>query len=390
MGQWRESLAAADAALATAVEKLRPTEGDGEPRMSWFVLVESNTTGSGRLFCARAREFGLTPVVLARDPQRYPYLATDRIDTRVVDTTDPAAVRAAVAALPGTDRRDHQQLRVLHRYRRRTGPGARPAPPGPGGDAGVPRQVPPAAVTAGGRGADAASQAARTVADAVAAADRIGYPVVVKPIAGSGSVATRRCGHPDEVAQAAATVLTADPAALGLPPQEAVLVEEYLTGTEYSVETFDDEVVGITRKYLGPEPYFIEVGHDFPAPLSPGDRQAVADTAVAALRALGLGWGPAHVELRLDADRAAHCGGQSPPRRRHDPPGGTKATGVDLIRQTVARAAGRPEKPAPSGSRPPRSASLWRRTPAGWWRSRGGGGPGGARGGARGDHPPAG
>ena len=67
--------------------------------MSWFVLVESNTTGSGRLFCARAREFGLTPVVLARDPQRYPYLATDRIDTRGVDTTDPAAVREAAKLL---------------------------------------------------------------------------------------------------------------------------------------------------------------------------------------------------------------------------------------------------------------------------------------------------
>lgn len=193
----------------------------------------------------------------------------------------------------------------------------------------------------------AASQAARTVADAVAAADRIGYPVVVKPVAGSGSVATRRCGHPDEVAQAAATVLTADPAALGLPPQEAVLVEEYLTGTEYSVETFDDEVVGITRKYLGPEPYFIEVGHDFPAPLSPGDRQAVADTAVAALRALGLGWGPAHVELRLTptgpriVEVNPRLAGGMIPRVV------TEAIGVDLIRLTVARAAGRPEKPAP-------------------------------------------
>src|SRR5262249_26081514 len=88
-------------------------------------------------------------------------------------------------------------------------------------------------------------------AGAVVAAARIGLAVGVKPVAGSGSIGVRRCAELTEVESAARAVLDADPAELALPAQEAVLVEEYLTGAEYSVETLDDRVVGITRKHLG-------------------------------------------------------------------------------------------------------------------------------------------
>lgn len=33
-----------------------------------LVLVESNTTGTGRMFAAAARRLGLTPVLLAAEP----------------------------------------------------------------------------------------------------------------------------------------------------------------------------------------------------------------------------------------------------------------------------------------------------------------------------------
>jgi len=36
----------------------------------WLILLESNTTGSGRLFCAAARRLGLRPVVFTHDPGR--------------------------------------------------------------------------------------------------------------------------------------------------------------------------------------------------------------------------------------------------------------------------------------------------------------------------------
>jgi biotin carboxylase len=319
--------------------------------VSWLVLVESNTTGSGRLFCARARDLGLRPVVLARDPARYPWLADDRIDTRRVGGVDPAAVRELV------DRLDPPVAGVTSSseyFVATAGEVAR--------GLGLPHPDPDAVRAcrdkatqrerlrdAGVPGAGFA--AATTPAGAVAAADRLGYPVVVKPVAGSGSIATRRCPDAAAVAAAARAVLATDPRELALPPQRAVLVEAYLSGPEFSVETFDDAVVGVTRKHLGPEPHFVEVGHDFPAALDPATRAAVGETARAALRALGLGWGPAHVELRVTATgprivevNPRLAGGMIPRMVQ-------AATGVDLIGQTVARAAGHPTDLTPTATR---------------------------------------
>lgn len=67
--------------------------------MSDFVLVESNTTGTGRLFARAAVAAGLRPVLLARDPDRYPYVRADGIASRVVDTASLPAVLAACAEL---------------------------------------------------------------------------------------------------------------------------------------------------------------------------------------------------------------------------------------------------------------------------------------------------
>ncbi|MGH3157783.1 MAG: ATP-grasp domain-containing protein, partial [Streptosporangiaceae bacterium] len=263
---------------------------------SWFVLVESNTTGSGRLFCHRARDLGLRPVLLARDPGRYPYVSEDGIDAVVTDTADPAALLAACRALgppiAGVTSSSEYYIATAADLAAALG---RPHPDGVAiracRDKHTQRTRLRQAGVPGPR-----FEAASTPGEAVSAAGRIGYPVVVKPVSGSGSIGTRRCADAGEVAGAAAYVLDTDPAELALPPQAAVLVEEYLAGGEYSVETLGGQVVGVTRKHLGPEPYFVEIGHDFPAPLPVADRAALCDAALAALRALGLGWGGAHVE----------------------------------------------------------------------------------------------
>lgn len=308
--------------------------------MSWLVLVESNTTGSGRLFCDRARALGLRPVMFARDPARYTYLASDGVEARVVDTTDPAAVRSACGELggpvEGVTSSSEYSIATAGEVARALGlPHPDPEAVRACRDKAVQRDH---LRRAGVPGAEAVPAA--TAAAAVAAADRIGYPVVVKPVSGSGSIATRRCIGAAEVAAAAAAVLASEPAELELPPQH-VVVEEYLTGQEYSVETFDETVVGVTHKHLGPEPYFVETGHDFPAPLPAGTASAIGHTALTALRALGLGWGPAHVELRLTptgpriVEVNPRLAGGMIPRLVE------VATGIDLIHQAVARTAAR-------------------------------------------------
>jgi biotin carboxylase len=125
-------------------------------------------------------------------------------------------------------------------------------------------------------------------------------------------------------------------------------------------------VVGITAKHLGPPPHFVEIGHDFPAPLDPPDADAIGAAAVQALRALGLGWGPAHVELRLTSagprivEVNPRLAGGMIPRMVEE------ALGVDLIDQVVRTAAGqgvpvRPERCRPASIRfllAPRSGRL--------------------------------
>ncbi|MEU8264743.1 ATP-grasp domain-containing protein [Micromonospora sp. NPDC048999] len=82
-----------------------------------------------------------------------------------------------------------------------------------------------------------------------------------------------------------------------------VLVEEYLEGSEYSVETISvagqHHVLGITAKQLRPPPGFVEIGHVYPAPLNTTDRLAIAEVVTALLQAADYQFGPAHTEVIL-------------------------------------------------------------------------------------------
>jgi cysteine synthase A len=84
-----------------------------------------------------------------------------------------------------------------------------------------------------------------------------------------------------------------------------LLVEEYLRGPEFSVETLtvrgEHHVIGVTRKLLGPLPHFVERGHLFGASTTAETGQ-VAAHAVELLDAVGYQCGPAHTEIILTAD----------------------------------------------------------------------------------------
>jgi biotin carboxylase len=313
-----------------------------------LLLVESNTSGTGRLFCTAARRLGLRPVVLARDPGRYPYLAEDGVPCRQLDTGDPEALRQAAAELAGriagvTSSSEYYVATAAWLA-------AELGLPHPDGDA-ITSCRDKAAQRRRLQARGLAGPAFATATDpdrAAELADELGLPVVVKPVSGSGSVGVRLCHQPEEVAAAARAVFAADLTNAGIPAQHAVLVEQYLDGPEFSVETFGDRAVGITAKHVGEPPYFVETGHDFPAQLPIGDQNELVAVALAALDALGLGWGPAHVELRLTPHGPAVievnprlAGGMIPNLVQ-------LAIGVDLIAATVAHAAGRPADLTPT------------------------------------------
>jgi biotin carboxylase len=313
----------------------------------WFALLESNTSGTGRDFCATARARGLRPVLLAENPGRYPYVAQDRVDTRILDTRDPAAILAACAALA-----DHGGLAgITSSSEYFVSAAARAA-----AEFGLPAADPDAIARCRAKDAQRAAlaeagipvpafAAADTVTQALQAASAIGHPVVLKPVNGSGSVGVRMCRDPDEVRWWAGELLSRTSDERGSPVPARILTEAAVMGSEFSVETFDDTVVVVVAKHLGPEPYFVETGHDVPAPVPDAVARALADTARDALAALRLGWGAAHTELRLSADgpvvievNPRLAGGMIPVAVR-------AAIGIDLVDAVIARCCA--QAPAP-------------------------------------------
>lgn len=269
-----------------------------------LLLIESNTTGTGRQFAQRAAAAGIEPVLLSADPGRYPYAAEDGLRTVTVDTADPAALWSAVREL--AEAAEIAGVLSSSEYFVATAAevAARLGLPGPAADAvrACRNKTAQRRLLAGAGVPVPGFTEVGEVAEAVDAAARLGLPVVVKPVQGSGSVGVRLCASLGEVADHAGALLAATVNERGLAAPTRILVESYLTGREYSVEVVGHEAVVTVAKHVGPPPVFVETGHDLPAALPARRRDALTACAVAAVRALGLGWGAAHVELRLDGD----------------------------------------------------------------------------------------
>ena len=185
---------------------------------------------------------------------------------------------------------------------------------------------------------------ASTLTDARAAADRLGFPVVVKPRGAGASIGVVRADGPAELEVAFAVAEAATHG--GAPAYEGgVLVEEYLVGPEISVDgvTRDGKYQPflLARKRTGFPPYFEETGHTVTAgdPLlaDPG----ILSTLTRAHRAVGVRDGVTHTEIRLTArgpaiiEVNARLGGDLIPYL------GLLATGIDAAAVAVDAAVGR-------------------------------------------------
>ncbi|WP_404337328.1 ATP-grasp domain-containing protein [Sphingomonas sp. MMS12-HWE2-04] len=317
--------------------------------MSILAFIESNTTGTGRLFLRAARAERCIPVLIARDRRRYPCAQEEGVRVIEADTSDEAELIAllcdidAEAGLAGITSTSDYFIATAARVAAHFGLAA-PSPAAIDRCRDKARQharlrefgVPvPNAISAG------------NVAQALAAAVAIGLPAVVKPAGGSGSVGVRLCRSIDEVEVHAATLLAQSANERGLAVRPAVLVQAFVEAREFSVETLAGEVIGITAKHVSAPPTFVELGHDFPASLGTAEARALADITRAAVAALDLCWGAAHTELRLGLDgpcvievNARLAGGFIPELIR-------RATGLDPIRELVRIVLARPVRRAP-------------------------------------------
>ncbi len=138
--------------------------------------------------------------------------------------------------------------------------------------------------------------------DAIAFAERVGFPLVVKPQAGAGAQATYRVD--DATSLAEALELT------HLSVKEPVLLEEFITGSEHSFETIsiDGQAVWHSLTHYHPTPLevlrnpWIQWVVVLPREVDHPMFDDIRDAAASALRVLGQTTGLTHMEWFRRAD----------------------------------------------------------------------------------------
>jgi biotin carboxylase len=167
----------------------------------------------------------------------------------------------------------------------------------------------------------------------------VGYPCVLKPSDGTGSVAVSMCRDDAELREAIRSLRTRWRTIRDHELSRRWMIEEYVEGPEFSAEMIRHngrwELAGVTKKYLADPPFFVEVGHVFPAPIAADVSAAIAERCRSWLDAIGLDFGVAHIELRLAGDVPVLMeinprlgGGMIPELVR-------LATGFDILRHVI-------------------------------------------------------
>lgn len=264
-----------------------------------FLFVESNTTGTGELLIKRALALGFTPYLVTRNPARYPFLKDSvatviEAETRSLDELIAAA--AKLERLAGIYSSSDYFVEAASSVARALGlPGANP-------DAvAICRNKWNQAVELRRKSIQIPETSlATSVRDVENILAQATLPVVVKPVIGSGSSGVRLCDSTEAAIRAFenANDVLLDQVDLRTPD---VLIQQYIMGEEYSAEiiAYDGTMhcLGILAKHKAPPPCFVEVGHDYPAALPERSLQELASFAAGAVSALGIEFGPAHVEF---------------------------------------------------------------------------------------------
>ena len=123
------------------------------------------------------------------------------------------------------------------------------------------------------------------------------YPVIIKPRDNSGSRGVKLCRNREELADAITE-------ALPYSHLDTVLVEEFIEGKEYSIESLHHdgkhEVVQFTEKKTTEFPYNVELGHIQPADISEENKQEIRKIISDIGHALCFENCPSHTELKIN------------------------------------------------------------------------------------------
>src|SRR5205823_1713154 len=174
--------------------------------------------------------------------------------------------------------------------------------------------------------------------EATAAAERIGFPCVVKAPDRQGQRGLTLVGSAAEMEEAVKIALAASRSA-------TLLVEEHVPGRELTVNAFSSgghfQPLTVTDRLTAPLPAFgVALTHVWPSELEPPEIGAVIEAAAAAAAAVGIEEGPSYTQVLVGpagirvGELAARLGGG------HDAELCRAALGVDLNAAALSAALG--------------------------------------------------
>lgn len=168
--------------------------------------------------------------------------------------------------------------------------------------------------------------------------EKISFPCIVKPVDNAGSRGVILVNEPPELNEA--YIYSKAHSRNG-----AVIIEEYMTGNEVSVEAMavkgEIHILAITDKITTGPPHFVEMGHSQPTQLPEKEQQKIKNLTGRAMQALGIDNGPAHVEIMFTPngpkmiELGARLGGDN--ITTHLVP---LSMGIDLVKATIELAVG--------------------------------------------------
>lgn len=128
-----------------------------------------------------------------------------------------------------------------------------------------------------------------------------GYKCIVKPVDNSGSRGVTLISR-----YSLDNIIQAFKHAKKYSRSGEIIVEEYMEGSEVSVETLTIDnvchVIQITDKLTTGAPYFVEMGHSQPSKLSSDVINKIEEVAKQANYAVGIKNGPSHTEIKVTKD----------------------------------------------------------------------------------------
>jgi biotin carboxylase len=124
------------------------------------------------------------------------------------------------------------------------------------------------------------------------------FPLIVKPTDRSGSRGVEKV---ENKAELKATIERAKSESI----EKRVVVEEFITGNEVSVESIswngEHNILAITDKVTSEEPYFVELEHHQPSSLPNEIQNKIKEETLKALNALDIKFGASHTELKINS-----------------------------------------------------------------------------------------